>query len=189
MVTKPAIPSATAENLEDQYRLSPVQEGMLFHHLSGAHSGVDIEQIVVDLPESVDRAALEAAWRTVIARHAVLRTSFAWEERDEPVQIVHREVPFALDYESWCDLSPAEQDARTEEFLRTERRRGFDLREAPLMRVLLVELGDRRFRLIWTFHHILVDGRAFSIILREVFSLCDDPDARAARASALSFLY
>ncbi|MGC2107937.1 MAG: condensation domain-containing protein, partial [Candidatus Korobacteraceae bacterium] len=177
MVTNTTIPTEARGVIEDQYRLSPVQEGMLFHHLSGAHSGVDIEQIVVDLPESVDRAALESAWRKVIARYAVLRTSFAWEERAEPVQLVHREVPFALEFESWLHISNAEQDARTEKYLRDERRRGFDLRQAPLMRVTLVELGDEHFRLIWAFHHILVDGRAFSIILREVFRLCEDSAA------------
>jgi amino acid adenylation domain-containing protein len=173
MVSNPAIGPATGEAIEDQYRLSPVQEGMLFHHLSGTHSGVDVEQIVIDLPESIDRYALEAAWRRVIERHAVLRTSFEWEH--EPVQLVHRVVPFSLNYESWRDLSSDQRESKTEEYLRAERRRGFDLRQPPLMRVLLLELGDARFRLMWTFHHILVDGRAFSIILREVFGLHQDP--------------
>src|SRR5262249_38279472 len=108
--------------------------------------------------------------------------SFAWEERDEPVQMVHREVPFSLAYESWRASSPADQNARSEDFLRAERRRGFDLRQPPLMRVMLAELGDERFRMFWTFHHILVDGRAFSIILREVSSYFENPSLELPQA-------
>src|ERR1039458_5352628 len=178
MLSKPANLAVDSETIEDQYPLSPVQEGMLFHHLYDAHSGVDVEQIVIDLPERINHPALESAWQRVTHRHAVLRTSFEWEQRSEPAQLVHLSVPISLQRESWRDLSEPEQDYKTEEYLHDDRRRGFDLRQPPLMRLLLIELGEERFRLIWTFHHILLDGRSFSIILLEVFGTYQDPSIK-----------
>ncbi len=65
--------NATATALE-QYPLSPLQHGMLFHHVhSGRHTGVDIEQLEMRLREAIDAADMERAWATIAARHAVLR--------------------------------------------------------------------------------------------------------------------
>jgi hypothetical protein len=72
------------------YPLSPLQQGMLAHHLRAPHSGVDIEQLVCSLPKRVDADVLRRAWETVVARHDILRTSFEWLERDVPQQRVER---------------------------------------------------------------------------------------------------
>ena len=161
------------ETLEATYGLSPVQQGMLFHHLSHPHSGVDIEQIVASLVEDLDPAALRNAWEQVAERHAVLRTSFRWENVEEPVQQVHRRIEIPIAIEDWSDLSVAEQTRRLAERLAADRERGFDLREAPLVRLALFRLAAQRWELLWTFPHILLDGRSFPIVLDEVFSLYD----------------
>jgi amino acid adenylation domain-containing protein len=142
----------------EQYELSPIQEGMLFHHLLEAHAGVDVEQIVIDAQEPLDAEALQAAWQNVVDRHAVLRTGFLWEGLAKPVQQVRAAVPIRVE----------RPDQDPEDYLRSDRRRGFDLREAPLMRLALFDSGEKR-RLVWSLHHILMDGRAFVIVLREVF--------------------
>src|ERR1039457_1825730 len=81
-----------------RYRLSPIQEGMLFHHLSGPHSGTDVEQIIVDYHESLVPEKLEAAWRLEGDRHSALRSGFRWESGEQPLQEVHEGValPFNL---------------------------------------------------------------------------------------------
>src|SRR5579862_9392566 len=77
------------KSVEASYRLAPVQHGMLFHWLrDGAHTGVDVEQMIVTLREEVDADALRCAWVRVTGRHPVLRTRFRWSGLDEPVQEV-----------------------------------------------------------------------------------------------------
>ena len=154
---------------EDRYALSPIQHGMLFHHLLGRGSGVDIEQITIDLHEAVDVRALEAAWRAVIQRHPVLRTAFVWEGVAEPVQQVYREIPFLLDVRDWRNRNREEARRNFQECLASQRGEGFDLRRPPLLRVTVFHFGDAEYKLLWTFHHILIDGRSFTIILDEVF--------------------
>ena len=72
--------------MHESYSLTPIQTGMLVEHLKAHASGVNIEQMVVELSESVDPPSLHAAWDQLIARHDVFRTSFQWEGIDEPRQ-------------------------------------------------------------------------------------------------------
>ncbi len=73
-------------NIEDSYPLAPMQQGMLFHSLYAEKAWVDIEQMIISLHERVDAPALVKAWQCVVDRHAVMQTSFRWENLDEPVQ-------------------------------------------------------------------------------------------------------
>ena len=158
-----------ADKIEDAYPLSPLQEGMLFNTLLAPRSGVDIEQLLLELNESVDVAALQQAWAHVVARHAVLRTGFRWEGLPEPRQEVHKKVELPWREYDWSGITNVEQDRETERLLNEDRRLGFDPACAPLFRLTLMRTGNPGFRLIWTIHHAILDGRSFGLILEEVF--------------------
>ncbi|HEV7516098.1 MAG TPA: condensation domain-containing protein, partial [Thermoanaerobaculia bacterium] len=78
--------------LEDSYRLSPLQEGMLFHRTLGQDSGVEIFHIVAALGEALDPVAFRRAWQRIVDRYAIFRTGFPLRGGEEPVQEVHREA-------------------------------------------------------------------------------------------------
>ncbi|MBW8771025.1 MAG: non-ribosomal peptide synthetase, partial [Gemmatimonadetes bacterium] len=153
------------------YPLTPLQQGMLAQHLRAAGSGVDIEQLVCSLPERVDAAALRAAWQTVIDRHDVLRTSIEWSGLDAPRQRVYERVDVPFEVEDWRGVAGGARDARLEAWLQADRTRGFVLDAAPLLRLTLLVLDEEEHRLVWTFHHAILDGRCFPMVLREVFDL------------------
>ena len=158
----------------DRYPLSPMQQGMLYHHLTAPGSGVDLEQIVCTLPEAVDAGALERAWQRVVDRHPALRTSLRWEGEPAPVQLVHARARVAIEPRDLRSLPTSE--ARREEldrFLAADRARGFRYDEAPLLRLTLFRLADAEYQLVWSFPHVLVDGNSFPTVLGEVFTLYD----------------
>ncbi|MEP7010064.1 MAG: amino acid adenylation domain-containing protein [Acidobacteriota bacterium] len=164
----------TVQTVEDIYPLSPMQKGMLFHSLYQEQEGAYWQQLCGSLSGVLDVDSLARAWRTVIDRHAVLRTAFEWEDLDEPLQIVCRQVNLPLAQMDWRALSTAEQESRLEDLLLSERRRGHrSLQVPPLMRLVLVRTGEQAHHLAWTFHHILLDGWCGSVVIREVFSLYD----------------
>ena len=157
--------------MQDSYLLSPLQQGMLFHSLHEQQSGVNLEQMVCTLHECIEVEPFIQAWQQVVARHPVLRTSFQWGGLEEPRQLVQQSVALPFTQHDWQGLSVAEQDNRQTAYLQCDRLRGFDLAHAPLMRLALFRLADTEFRLIWTFHHILLDGRSVLALLQEVFAL------------------
>jgi amino acid adenylation domain-containing protein len=160
-------------NIEQTYPLSPMQQGMLFHSLYAPESGVDIEQMIINLHERLNVSAFERAWRRVIERHPVLRTRFRWEGLDEPLQDVHHRINLSLEQHDWRDFSDREQASQLEAYLQFDRQRAFRLTEAPLMRLVVFRVGEAGYQCVWTFHHILLDGRSFPIVLREVFAFYD----------------
>jgi amino acid adenylation domain-containing protein len=148
-----------------------MQQGMLFNSLLSENSGVDIEQIVFELHEELNVGLFEEAWRRIIQRHESLRTSFHWEEFKTPLQEVHEEVALPFEHNDWQEIPREEQASRLESLINAERYRGFDLTTAPLMRLVLCRSGDGLFHLLWTFSHALLDGRSFTILIKEVFAI------------------
>jgi natural product biosynthesis luciferase-like monooxygenase protein len=154
---------------ESSYPLAPMQRGMLFHYLSGRR-GVDLEQIVATLPEPLDGVAFEAAWRRAAQRHDALRTALRWTDVETPQQRVASSVAPGWETQDWRDASPAAQQEGLDAYLRADRERGFDLSQAPLFRVAVFRLGDGEFRFVWTVSHVVLDGRSFVVVLRDVFA-------------------
>src|SRR6185369_7488355 len=100
----------TAGPIEDLYPLSPMQEGMLFHSLYGSDSGIYTTQLVCELNGHLNEAIFERAWQAAVDAHAVLRTGFAWEALEEPVQVVRRSVKVRLKLEDWRRVGRREQE-------------------------------------------------------------------------------
>src|SRR6185503_15923164 len=67
-------------------------------------------------------------------------------------------------------LSEDEQQSRLALYLRSDRQRGFDLREKTLNRMALFQTGESTYEFVWTFHHAIIDGRSFILVLKEVFA-------------------
>jgi amino acid adenylation domain-containing protein len=152
----------------DTYPLTPMQEGMLYHYLSDRTAGVDLEQIVWTLNEEIHFPLYQQAWNQVIHHIPMLRTSYGWENQEQPLQRIQAETELLLQEQDWRGKSEAQQNNDLEEFMQADRRRGFDLKIAPLMRVVLFRLTDSRYKVLWAFHHILMDGRSFPVVLHQV---------------------
>lgn len=142
----------------------------MFHSLYAPQSGVNIQQIIGSLRHDLDAEHFRQAWNKVVQRHDQLRVRFQWEGLKEPLQVVVPKVKLPFEMQDWSELSQAACEEKLEQFLKTDRRRGFAMAEAPLMRVTLFKECGQRFRFVWTFHHAMVDGRSFATVLNEVFA-------------------
>ncbi|HZF12149.1 MAG TPA: condensation domain-containing protein, partial [Thermoanaerobaculia bacterium] len=162
--------SNLSHDVELLCELSPMQQAMLFHSLLAPGSGVYVVQLALRLTGPLDVLALERAFQHVVARHGILRTAFHWEDLEKPLQVVYRAVDLGIARESWRGLDLAEQQARLARYLDADRERGFELTAAPLMRLALFALGSGVHQLVWTQHHLLVDGWSRGQLLAELFT-------------------
>ena len=166
-----AVRPASDADVEDAYRLAPMQSDMLVHSMSSPRSGAYVQHAICDLREPLEPSHLEGAWQTVIERHPILRTTFRIER--ERRQEVHRRVDVPWAHLDWRELRSAEQETRFDAYLEADRRRELALERSPPMRLALLRLDDAHYRLLWTYHHALLDGRSVHVLLREVFDRYD----------------
>ncbi len=158
----------TTDGIEDIYVLSPMQQGMVFHTLYAPQAGLYHVQLGYAIDGPVDAVLFEQSWQLVLARHTILRTAIVTDGLDEPMQVVHRHVGVPLAYEDWRGVSTAEQQARLQAYLQADRQRGFELSQAPLMRLALFRRAEAQYHLLWSYHHVLLDGWSKSILFHEV---------------------
>jgi non-ribosomal peptide synthetase component F len=160
-----------AENVEDIYKLSPTQQGLLFHTLYDPESGVYCTQYSITLKGNLNTLAFEQAWQQLAKRHTILRTSFHWEDIDKPMQVVHRQVELPLEQQDWRGINSLQQQQQLKTFLKTEQKRGFELSRPPLMRLVLIQMADDVYQFIWSNHHILWDGWSRVVLFTEFLEI------------------
>ena len=155
-----------ADAIEDLYTLSPMQQGMLFHSLYEQAAGDYINQIRVSV-DGLDVSRFQQAWDATVQAHDVLRSGFFWEgQLDWPCQVVYRAARLPVEVLDWRAMPECEQ--ALQDLQQAQRRQGFNLSHAPLMRLLLVRTDEQRHELIYTHHHILMDGWSNSRLFGEV---------------------
>jgi amino acid adenylation domain-containing protein/non-ribosomal peptide synthase protein (TIGR01720 family) len=174
---------ACVRQVEDVYRLSPAQQGLLFHALADPAGGLYVYQATLQLASGLDVQALAGAWAQVVARHAVLRTGFLWQGIEEPLQVVVQQVAVPVACIDWRGLRAAAQERLLAELLADDRRRRFELSRPPLARLLVVHLGEEAWRLVWSCHHLIVDGWSVANLARELVAIYQA--RRDGRESAL----
>jgi amino acid adenylation domain-containing protein len=153
----------TSETTEGVYRLSFMQQGLLFHSLVDPEEAFYVDQVVYTLTGRLDVERFGDAWRRAMRRHEMLRTTFHWEGIEELVQLVRPDAVLPLEQH---DLSSDDLAG----FLAGDRRRGFDLEQPPLFRLSLLRHADERHTFVFRYHHLLLDAWSALMVLDEVFA-------------------
>lgn len=163
MAQASSLPTVTAV-----YPLSPLQEGLLAHALYEEQSSDYIEQFSCLLTGAIDVAVFRRAWSAIVAQHTSFRTSMHVQNLSTPLQCVHRQVTVPFQFLDYTALSAAEQAEQLATLIAADYRTGFDLQRPPLMRLMLIDLCHNRHRLVWTLHHLIIDGWSVPVVLQEL---------------------
>ena len=161
-----------APQIEDILPLSPLQEGLLFHALFDAQ-GPDIYtmQVAFVLEGPLESSALQTAAETLVQRHASLRAAFRYENLSRPVQIILPAVRVPWHNIDLSLLDDTAREQRLAQILAEDCAERFDLAAPPLLRFTLIRLGADRHQLLFTHHHILVDGWSMPVLVQELLTL------------------
>ena len=159
--------------LQDLYPLSPVQQGMLFHaerEADHGNPGVYFHQSLFRLIGHCAVSTMRAAWSNVARRHAVLRASFHQNRLEQPLQAVQAEVSIPWTFLDWSGLSEQDRAEALVRFRRADRERGFRLDQAPLLRFALIRERPDAHLLVWSHHHLLLDGWSLPLVVGDAFA-------------------
>ncbi|XP_055297444.1 uncharacterized protein LOC129565992 [Sitodiplosis mosellana] len=157
------VPGGVA-NIQDIYGLTPLQHGILFHHMMDKQGD---SYVLVRRVHFTNREALErytAALQKLIERHDILRTLFIWKGLNEPVQVVLRQVPSILTEFAIND---------TEKPVLKQFSYQLDLTQAPLLRLLVAPTSDGGWVALKLMHHLIGDNVTLERLYTEMQTIID----------------
>ncbi|MER6999328.1 amino acid adenylation domain-containing protein [Streptomyces sp. NPDC000410] len=150
-------------------RANGLQQGLLYHALK-SRNGDDayVMQSVHRYRCAISPELMREAWQHARRKYPALRLRFEWAE--EPLQIIdHDDKPFDWRY---VDLSgvadPAEQDARIKELQERDRTEPYEPAAGRMFRVYLVRQREDLYSLIFSCHHLILDGWSFPVLHDDV---------------------
>lgn len=154
--------------LEQVLPAAAVQTGVLFEALVNRIDGVYVSQLINHISGDLHVEHLRLAWQQVIDQYAIYRTGFIATEQGEYLQLVHKQCELPFIYEDWRTLPAAAQERQYQEWLATDRQTGFDFATPPLLRIHLVRLAERQYRLLLSEFHAVADGWSRGVVLNTV---------------------
>ncbi|MGL4962893.1 MAG: condensation domain-containing protein, partial [Inquilinus sp.] len=154
-------------NIQDIYALSPLQDGILFHHLLAADGD---PYLMVARMRFADRALMDRyidAVQQVVDRHDILRTAFVWDGLSVPAQVVWRRAPLSV---TDLELDPAAGPAVEQLTRRFDPRRyRMDLTRAPQLQFVAArEPETGSWLLLVLQHHLTGDHSTVEILQAEI---------------------
>ncbi|MGW7514342.1 amino acid adenylation domain-containing protein [Streptomyces sp. NPDC054796] len=161
----------------DVLPLAPAQQGMLAWQLARQGGGAYHTQMLFEAEGALGEELLREGWAAAVAAHDVLRTAFVAGELDAPAQVVTAPDPrgaAALDWRRH-ELTGVTREAaleRLERLLAEDRAEPFDLARPGALRWHWLDAGEAGRWLLWSHHHILLDGWSLPLVLGDVADAC-----------------
>ena len=157
------------KNIKNIYGLSPMQEGMLMHSVYGNSPLAYFEQTTYRITGKLDIKIFAETWQTIVQRHDIFRTLFVYENVPKPIQIVLKERLMPIDIIDISELPKESIPAKVQEEIMLDRSKPFHLAKDNLMRMKIIKCDSETYEIIWSSHHILMDGWSLGVILNEFF--------------------
>jgi non-ribosomal peptide synthase protein (TIGR01720 family) len=156
-----------AQEIEDVLPLLPLQREMIRATGEAPRSGTYVIQTVFRIAGEFAPDAFAASWRLLLERHPHLGASYHPLDGNRAVMVIPRHAEMTIQRRE--KLASGDED-ELERMLVADRRAGFDPARGPLMRGELWHTGDREWRFVWTFHHVLLDGWSTSRLVGELLA-------------------
>lgn len=161
----------STKNIEDIYFLSPMQEGMLYHYQTNKDPNAYFEQVEMEIEGAFSFDYFETTVVKLMEAHPILRTTFVYEKSKRPVQAVLKNKDADISFMDISAASSAEQIQLIQDFKEKDKTRGFNLKKDTLIRFTVFKLEDNCHKIIWSHHHIILDGWCLGIVLNDMLSI------------------
>ncbi len=149
------------ENIKNIIPMSPLQEAMYFRKTMDEKSSAYFNQIAFTLKGCFDFELFCKSWQLIFERHDALRTAFVHENAPRPLQIILKERKPEI------NLQGDFEENKFLEYKQFDLERGFNFKTDPLMRFSLWTIDQDTVKVLWSFHHIIMDGWCNSILFSE----------------------
>ncbi|WP_200177205.1 non-ribosomal peptide synthetase [Ectothiorhodospira shaposhnikovii] len=155
---------------EDVHPPTSTQQGIYLQAVLSRDKTVYVDQYCYALEGRLNISHFQACWDRVMRRHAVLRSGFLRRFERRLLQVVWRDVRLPLEIVDAARLTASARNDLIAALKSDALAAGFVLDQPPLMRLALVRLDPECHYLVWTHHHLILDGWSMNQVLGEVLA-------------------
>jgi NRPS condensation-like uncharacterized protein len=154
--------------IQNIYPLTPVQEGMLYHSILEDNTSY-LQQVSFKLQGQLDADIFIKSIDCVIRTYESFRTVFNYKNTERWIQVILKDRTPDISLQDLSSCKPENIQACLKKIKEDERRKGFDITKDNLSRFILVKESEEAYYVIWTFHHIILDGWSLGILINDFF--------------------
>jgi amino acid adenylation domain-containing protein/non-ribosomal peptide synthase protein (TIGR01720 family) len=173
------------DDVVDIVPVTPLQAGLIFHARNKPQDLAYLEQVDFTL-HGVEAGKLAQAFQSLLDHFPLLRAAFVVGRNGRTAQLIGRGATLPIVNQDLSALPPEAQQQAIDAARETDQTIQFDITQPPLMRVMLFTLrkpaqsGGGKVHVIWTHHHLLMDGWCVGILFDRLMTAYADPDAPPA---------
>lgn len=153
------------KNVERIYALTWLQKGMLRFYLENPE--YNFQQYVIQLNGDVSNQLLDASFQALVQTYDVLRCNILYEKIDKPIHVVQKVKNVKV---TFFDITVCiDKEVELNKIIQEDKEKKFDLSKDSLLRITLVKLGTDLYKMIFSYHHIVIDGWSLTILISKLF--------------------
>lgn len=156
------------KDIKKIYSLSSLQEGMLFHSLMDKKTGSYVVQSLFSISGDFRVDLFEESFNIILKKYDIFRTHYIFNGLRKPKQVVLENAKLKIDFRDISYLDSTDFGVVLDNFIKFDREKTFDLEKDTLMRVSVFKLDEYKYKIIWTFHHIVLDGWCLQIVFNDI---------------------
>lgn len=154
------------------YPLTPMQEGMLFHKMLDSNSSQYILQTTVSIKGDFDFHIAQLSLGYLVQKHEALKTAVVVAPKTgKSWQVILEERTILADVIDLREYSHEAQKTKLMNIEKSDVQKDFDLKKDCLLRVKFIQLQNDEVAIIWTAHHIIIDGWCLNILVHDYFEI------------------
>ncbi|URZ03767.1 non-ribosomal peptide synthetase [Clostridium felsineum] len=154
------------KGIEKIHSLTPMQERTAYVMSINKGSHVFFEQSVLMLEGDLNVEILNKALNKVIEKYEILRTAFLYGDISK--QVILRKRPTSIFYKDISNFDEKSKEQYIKDFVDNDMDNGFDLANECLIRIAVVKTYKNKYKIVYSFHHIILDGWSNRIITKEI---------------------
>jgi amino acid adenylation domain-containing protein len=154
-------------DVKNMFDLTPMQAGILFHYMMDEKSFAYFEQMMLSVSGYIDDMLFEKAFNKVIEKYDVLRTVFLHKKVKTPIQVVLKQRQGEVNFSDISHLPEEEKKSFVLKLAQQDKEKGFNLEKDILIRVAIIKTAANKYTIIWSHHHIIMDGWCLGIVVND----------------------
>lgn len=155
------------------YTINPtdMQKGMVFHTLLDPQKSMYIVQSIMDINNNLNIAKFKSAWEKLVQNNELLKARFEIDTNKDLILKVDDKPDLNIKVIDFSDASEDEFESKFHKFIENNRKEGIDVFSSPMMNLTLFKKTDKLYRLVWTYHHAILDGWSFNIFIEKFMNI------------------